>query len=86
MAARLLSAALVGVILFTGTCALAIEPSPAPVQQLYLDDHTRTVVLLVKADDLKKEAAEFKDFRQKYALLWTGIIAALAAYAYTRNK
>lgn len=79
---RTISLILAVIMIMNGLPAFAAEP----VRHLYLDNSVRTVVLLADQKELKKEAAEFRDFRFQYATFWTVIICALAAYAYFRKR
>ena len=55
------------------------------VQHLYLDQSVENIIILCDKSDFKKEVDEFRDFRCKYGLFWTGIITGLTIYAYTRS-
>jgi hypothetical protein len=86
----LISGLLIFVLMINGSPVLssvspeASAPS-AEAQHIYLDNTTDKIILLCDKNDFKKEADEFRDFRTKYGILWTGLIAALTIYAYTRN-
>ncbi|HTY13292.1 MAG TPA: hypothetical protein VMD02_03785 [Candidatus Omnitrophota bacterium] len=79
---RSISLLLVSFILMNGLPVIAAEP----VQHLYLDNSVRTVILTADRKDLRPEAAEFRDFRNQYAIFWTAVIITLVAYGYSRGK
>ena len=66
------------------TQPLSSEAGPT-VQHLFIDPPVQNIVVLCDQEDFKKEAAEFRDFRIKYGLFWSGIISVLIYYAYTRT-
>ena len=69
-----------------GETSLSTAEATAEVQQIYIKEPTENIILLCDKKDFKVEAQEFKDFRGKYALLWTGIICVLVGYAYFKTK
>ncbi len=60
------------------------EGTSQQVKHVYIDEGVTNVVLLSKKYDFKKEEEQFRDFRIKYAWFWTGIIAGLVYYSYSR--